>query len=478
MTTPTPAGWYDDGHGQLRWWDGQRWTEHTAPPTAPTAATASTAATAPTATSAVTGVPARPSVHVPMFGARKVAKELAAKLDELGAMSLVEIEERTAQAQRELAALQSQIGAAHAELQQIQAQLVDVRNTYSLQEVGLYDFAHPAENSATLAASLERCRAAIKDAVKSGHAVTASQHFTFNNSVAQGRKFVTSLSKAMLAAYNAEAENCVKAVRAGNLQTAQARLVKAATRVEDSGRMIDLKITEYYQRLRLDELALAAQHLQAVQAEKEQERAERERLREERRVEEELRRQRERLEKERQHYQNALAALRERGDAAGVADLEAKIADVDRAIADVDYRAANVRCGYVYVISNIGSFGEGVVKIGMTRRQEPRERVDELGDASVPFRFDIHALFFVDDAVSVEAMLHQEFADRRVNKVNNRREFFYCTPEEVLAALQKHNVAVVEYRTEAEAPEFRLSGGTRPLPQQAKAVEALDAVSP
>jgi len=405
----------------------------------------------------------RPPVRVPLFGARKMARDLAAKLDELGAMSLVEIEERTAQAQQQLANVQAQISAANAELQQLNARLVDVRNTYNLQEAGLYDFAHPAESSATLSGRLEMCRSAIRDAVKSGHAVTASQNFTFNNSAAQGKRFVNSLSKAMLAAYNAEAENCVKAVRAGNLHTAQARLVRAAERIEACGKMIDLKITDYYQRLRLEELELAAQHLAAVQAEKEKERAERERLREERRVEEELRRQRERLERERQHYENALAALRERGDLAAVADLEAKLADVDRAISDVDYRAANVRCGYVYVISNIGSFGEGVVKIGMTRRQDPKERVAELGDASVPFRFDIHAMFFADDAVSVEAMLHQEFADRRVNKVNNRREFFYCTPAEVLAVLQKHNVAVVEYRTEAEATEFRLSGGA-PVP--------------
>src|SRR5690606_13311303 len=105
--------------------------------------------------------------------------------------------------------------------------------------------------------------------------------------------------------------------------------------IADSGRMIDLRITDYYQRLRLDELTLAAQHLQAVQAEKEKERAERERLREEHRVEQELRRQREQLDKERQHYEKALAALRERGDLAAVADLEAKLADVERAIADV-----------------------------------------------------------------------------------------------------------------------------------------------
>jgi hypothetical protein len=89
-----------------------------------------------------------------------------------------------------------------------------------------------------------------------------------------------------------------------------------------------------------------------------------------------------------------------------------QLGDVERAIEDVDYRAANVRAGYVYVISNIGSFGEDMVKIGMTRRLDPLDRVRELGDVSVPFRYDVHALFFADDAVGIEAKLHERLAER------------------------------------------------------------------
>ena len=115
--------------------------------------------------------------------------------------------------------------------------------------------------------------------------------------------------------------------------------------------------------------------------------------------------------------------------------------------------------GYVYVISNVGAFGESVVKIGMTRRLEPMDSVRELGDASVPFRFDVHALFFSEDAVSVEASLHQAFASRRVNKINMRKEFFYATPEEVLTVLKATVGEIVEYTAEAEAEQFRLSQG-------------------
>src|SRR5690606_38239824 len=111
----------------------------------------------------------------------------------------------------------------------------------------------------------------------------------------------------------------------------------------------------------------------------------------------------------------------------GIAELEAKLREIDSGLAGLAERAANTRAGHVYVISNIGAFGERMVKIGMTRRLEPMDRVRELGDASVPFRYDVHALFFSEDAVGLEAALHRRFADRRVNMVNPRREFFYAT---------------------------------------------------
>ena len=85
----------------------------------------------------------------------------------------------------------------------------------------------------------------------------------------------------------------------------------------------------------------------------------------------------------------------------------------------------------MYVISNVGAFGEDIVKIGMTRRLDPMDRVRELGDASVPFRYDVHAMVFSDDAVGLETHLHHQFADRRLNLVNMRREFFRARPAEV-----------------------------------------------
>jgi len=268
---------------------------------------------------------------------------------------------------------------------------------------------------------------------------------------------VSDMSKVLLRAYNAEAENAVKTTKAGNLAVAQKRLTTAAEQIARSGTMISLRIDSEYHALRLREIALANDYLRVLAREKELERDRRAELREQAKAEAELRKAKESLEKEKSHYLATLAALEANGDLEGAARIRAKLEDVDRAIVDVDYRAANIRAGYVYVISNIGAFGERMVKIGMTRRLEPMDRVNELGDASVPFRFDVHALFFADDAVGIERMLHEAFAAGRVNKVNLRREFFYATPAEVLEALKSHAVEIVEYAVAPAAEEFRAS---------------------
>ncbi|MCL1872251.1 MAG: DUF4041 domain-containing protein [Promicromonosporaceae bacterium] len=413
---------------------------------------------------------------IPLFGGRKRARELSEQLSQLGASDLVEVRRQTdearaaheqavAKAAKELASLREEVARTRAELDHLRGEVVDVRDAAVLQEVSLYDFEHPAENSVALGAELAQVRAEIKASVAGGRATRATANFTYNNSAAKGKKFVADLSKMMLAAYNSEAENAVKTVKAGNLPAAVQRLRNIAVRIERYGKMIDLVIQDDYERLRQRELDLTSRHMRALEVEKEAERARRAELREQAKVEAELKRERERLEKqlreEREKVRAAIAKAQASGEATDefIAQMEARIADTEKAITDLDYRAANLRAGFVYVISNVGAFGERMVKIGMTRRQEPMDRVRELGDASVPFGYDVHALFFSDDAPGTEAMLHRTFAERRVNKINPRREFFYCTPQEVLDVLQGSNVPLVEFTLEPAAEEFRQSGG-------------------
>jgi len=332
--------------------------------------------------------------------------------------------------------------------------LVELDDERVLQEVGIYQYHHPLENADMYRDRLASLQTRIKEMVKAGTAILASDMFTYNNSLAQGRKMTRDLSKLMLRAYNSEADNCVRSLRAGNVVTAKKRLDKAVEAIAKLGSMMEMRVGPEYHALRFEEVELTADYLMKVQEEKEVAREERARLREERKAEQELAAERERLDKERAHYMNALEALRATGDLEGVAEMEQRLHDVDEAIEQTDYRAANIRAGYVYVISNPGSFGRRMVKIGMTRRLEPMDRVRELGDASVPFPFDVHALFFADDAVKAENELHQAFDDTRVNRVNLRREFFFATPHEVREVLAEKLGNLLEFTETPEATQF------------------------
>jgi hypothetical protein len=252
----------------------------------------------------------------------------------------------------------------------------------------------------------------------------------------------------------------VRAMRAGNVEAARRRLEGSRLAIASLGKLMDLRIADAYHALRIEEIEVTADYAAKKEEEREAARAERERLREERKVEAELAAQREKLEKERSHVLTVIERLRTAGTIDP--DLEAKLSEIDHAIEQNCTRQANIRAGYVYVISNRGSFGERVVKIGLTRRLEPMERIHELGDASVPFRFDVHALFFSEDAVQLEADLHAEFGHLRLNWANHRKEFFFAAPADVRSALERRVGNLVEFAEHADAVEYLQSVGNWP----------------
>lgn len=321
-----------------------------------------------------------------------------------------------------------------------------------LQDAGIYRYHHPLENALAYRERLDGIAARIADTIKVGAAIEKSNMFTFDGSLAKGRAMTNDLAKLMLRAYNAEAENVVRSLRAGNTVTAIKRLDAARTAIVKLGKMMEMHIADQFHALRIEEIELTADCLMKKEEEREAARAERERLREERKVELELAAARESLEKERSHILTVIEKVRAGGSSDP--ELERKLADVDSAIAQNDYRAANIRAGYVYVISNRGAFGDHVVKIGLTRRLEPLDRIYELGDASVPFRFDVHAIFFSEDAVSLEKELHEHFSACRVNWANDRKEFFFASPADVRAVLLEKLGNLLEFAEHAESTEY------------------------
>ena len=330
--------------------------------------------------------------------------------------------------------------------------VVELNDERVLQDVGIYRYHHPLENAVAYRARLDGVGARIAELVKAGTAIEKSNMFTFDGSLSKGRSFTNDLARLMLRAYNAEAENVVRTLRVGNLQTAIRRLEASRIAIARLGKMMEMRISDAFHALRIEEIELTADYLVKKEEEREVARAERERLREERKVEQELAAARERLEKERAH----LVTVIEKLEASGLSDpdLQAKLSSVDNAIAQNDYRAANIRAGYVYVISNRGALGERVVKIGLTRRLEPLDRINELGDASVPFRFDVHAIYFSEDAVKLENELHDHFASRRLNWANNRKEFFFTSPSEVRSVLVEKVGNLLEFVEHCKSTEY------------------------
>jgi hypothetical protein len=410
-----PPGWYaDPGDPRMvRWWDGVAWTAHVQPalPSAPVVAQ-------PTATS-------------------------------------------SSRSDAEAAKLQRSTQDAQAELDSLRAQIVETREIFLLQEVGLYQYSHPLDSSAQYGKELAELTSKMKASIKSGQAVSGTKKWAINGSEKDGSKMVADFQKLMLRAYNTEADNLVRTLKPYSLNAAVERLQKMRGSISKLGASMKIEITDDYHRMRVRELELTSDYLAKVAEEREREREERARLKEEEAARREYEREQERLEKEKAHCEAALNALRMRGDSAGVAKVESQLSQVQDAIQGVINRAANVRAGYVYVISNIGAFGERVVKIGLTRRLEPLDRVRELGDASVPFRFDVHVVIFSDDAVGLETKLHQQFASKRVNLVNAHREFFYANPSEVKEALLKLQGSLLSYDEIPEALEWHQSEGER-----------------
>ncbi|MGW4568759.1 DUF4041 domain-containing protein [Streptomyces sp. NPDC004561] len=384
---------------------------------------------------------------------RQVRDEMKQQKEEAKAAT-----KEAAQARKEAERVRKETYQASSRLAELQAQVVTTDETVMLQQVGIYAYRHQLEDAIAYRTRLDSLRGEIKDLARTDRAVLAAQDWTVNGSARAGRKMVRDFSKLMLRAYNAEADYAVRTMKPHRLASLVDRLYKSRETIAKLGATMNIRISDAYHDARVRELQLTADFLQKKEEEKEAQREIRAREREEAAAQRELDREREKLQKEQRHYQAALERLRERGDADAVAEMEAKLAEIEEALGSVEARAANIRAGYVYVISNVGAFGERMVKIGMTRRLEPLERVYELSGAAVPFRFDVHALIFSKDAVGLESQLHQEFAEHRVNRVNARKEFFRVTPAQVREALQTYaGQHLVEFTEEPQALEWRAS---------------------
>lgn len=361
--------------------------------------------------------------------------------------------------------LEIEKGQLSTEISEKKKQLISFDDEILVQEFGLYqpqfDFASALDYKEELA----KIRAEQKELIKNKMAVTGNNNWQVNGSASKGKKMVSDTQKLLLRAFNSECDELVSKVKYTNFEASLDRIYKSAEAVSKLGSIMSISITQGYLNAKVKELRLAFEYQQKKQEEKERLKEARAEQREQAKAQRELEEQKRKIEKEQTHYQTAyekiVSQLSENPDDPELlkkkAELEEHLVDIDKALTDIDYRQANAKAGYVYIISNIGAFGENIYKIGMTRRLDPQERIDELGDASVPFNFDVHAMIFSDNAPALEAALHKAFEEKKLNMINQRREFFNVTLDEIKAVVKENFDKTVEFIDVPDAEQYRIS---------------------
>jgi len=344
------------------------------------------------------------------------------------------------------------------------AELRSVEEALDMQSFGFYKVQYGFESAEEYKERLDSIRAEIKQSIKEDTAAECNTNWNVSGSEAKGRKMVKDQKKLMLRAFNGEADAAIAKVKYNNVVNLEKRIRRAFDAINRLGKGKDIYITDDYFDLKVSELRLVHEHREKIQEEKEEQRRIKEQMREEQRAQKEIEKAETIAAKEEDKATKALDTARAKLAAAGEAQaarMEALVAKLENELkealdrkAKAIARAQLTKSGHVYVISNIGSFGEGVYKIGMTRRLEPLDRVKELGDASVPFRFDVHAMIYSENAPQLETALHREFDHLRMNRVNRRKEFFHVPLAEIRKVVAK-NHGIVTFVTDPVAEEFR-----------------------
>jgi hypothetical protein len=338
-------------------------------------------------------------------------------------------------------------------------------NSIEIGEFGLYQPQFDFDTSESFKMQLEYNYSLQKDIIRANRAAVCRTEWTVNGSKSEGKKQTKQVIKLILFAFNGECDSVIAKVKWNNVTKARERILKSFENINKLGETNTISITEDYLKLKLDELALTYEYEQKKQEEKEEQRRIRELMREEEKAQREFEKAQREAEEEEDRFQKALDKARKQlglvSDSeiellnSQISSLEIKLQEAHEKKERAISMAQLTKAGHIYIISNLGSFGENVYKIGMTRRLEPLDRVRELGDASVPFHFDVHAVIYSENAPQLEYELHRKFSDRRLNRKNFRKEFFKVTLDEIEFEVKKHANAEIEFTKIGEAREYR-----------------------
>lgn len=352
----------------------------------------------------------------------------------------------------------------NARVVELNEKLLSTENELEMQEFGFFkqefDIGTPAEYKAKMISLQEQQKSMVKNKTASQF----STNFQYNGSSSEGKKMVMREVKIALWAFNTHCDNVIAKVTYQNYALSEKKIQRALEIINENEQL--QTITTEYLALKLEELNATYKYKEAVENEKQLLREQREKEREEKKLQQEIAAARAIIEKDEKHINTELIRLdtllsKNKNDHSLIKEislLRTKLAKLEEKKKSINLRETNATAGYVYIISNIGAFGENVLKIGVTRRLEPLERIKELGDASVPFVFDVHALVFSDKAFKLEHALHERFKSKRVNAINHRKEFFKVSIDEVQKALvDEFSGGSVNFEAIPEAREYRES---------------------
>ncbi|HHE2406192.1 TPA: DUF4041 domain-containing protein [Enterococcus faecium] len=276
------------------------------------------------------------------------------------------------------------------------------------------------------------------------------------------------LKKKMLIPFDSEVKGLLNKLTISNIDSTREKIIKIFDKINNLFKNDNAELRKGLLEFKLQELELHYSYLVKITEEKEQQKAIKEQMIEEEKVRREIDREKKRIDKEQRQFnseiskliaymQKANADVEKELYANKIQELEEKLKELEVIRENVLQRELNTRAGYVYVISNIGSFGEDIYKIGMTRRLEPMDRIKELSSASVPFEFDVHAMIFSEDAPSLETKLHNHFRKQEVNKINQRKEFFKVSLDEIEKVVLENYNGTVTFTKLAKAEQYRRS---------------------
>ncbi|ABR34461.1 DUF4041 domain-containing protein [Clostridium beijerinckii] len=381
---------------------------------------------------------------------------------------IIKLENDKCNVEKVINSKQSDLKSLNQNIEELEKKVIVLDDEILYQSFGLYTPMYDFANSEEYKDELTKIRDIQKEILKDNKAASNVLYWGIDINADKDPKLVRDNVKQMIRCFNSECDAIINKVKFNNMESIRNRIEKSYDSLNKINKRNGIEISDEYLNLKYEELKLAHEYNLKIQEEKEERRRLLEDKREEVKLLKEIEEKKRDLEKEKMHYDNVMRNIQEQikneqsEERLKVLlnkknDLENNLCDVDKALKEVDYREANYKAGYVYIISNIGAFGKNVYKIGMTRRLEPQDRIDELGNASVPFKFDVHAMIFSDDAPKLESAIHRAFESKKINVVNGRKEFFKVTLEEVEKVVKANYDKSVDFVKIPEAQQYRES---------------------